>query len=91
VENAIKHNRASDKQPLQIRILSEDNAYISVVNNLNPKTTSYSTGVGLENLVMRYKLLTRKELVISQDDRLFKVSLPLLNQEELQLETYNDE
>jgi hypothetical protein len=40
---------------------------------------------------MRYKLLTRKELVISQDDRLFKVSLPLLNQEELQLETYNDE
>lgn len=91
VENAIKHNRASDKQPLQIRILSEDNAYISVVNNLNPKTTSYSTGLGLENLVMRYKLLTRKEVVIIQDDKQFKVSLPLLNQEELQLETNKED
>ncbi|NLX71686.1 MAG: histidine kinase [Bacteroidales bacterium] len=86
VENAIKHNRATDKNPLQINISSSDNAYVTVTNNLNPKSTSYSTGIGLENIIMRYKLLTDKKVIISDSDNNFTVSLPLIEHQDIPLD-----
>jgi LytS/YehU family sensor histidine kinase len=83
VENAIKHNRATKKEPLFIEISSNEGNQITVTNNLNPKSTSYSTGVGLENILERYKLLTDKQILIQNDQKNFTVTLPLLNKTEL--------
>jgi sensor histidine kinase YesM len=83
VENAIKHNSATRKEPLFIQISSNEDNQITVTNNLNPKSTSYSTGVGLENILERYKLLTNKQVVIHNDQKHFTVKLPLLKKNEL--------
>ena len=83
VENAIKHNRATKKQPLKIHISSNADNQITVTNNINPKSTTYSTGIGLENIVERYKLLTNKHVLIKNDQKNFTVTLPLLENYEL--------
>ncbi len=77
VENAIKHNIAGKENPLKIEIFSDENS-VTVRNNLQPKETSYSTRNGLKNLVQRYKILSEKEIVITQSDVIFTVQLPLL-------------
>lgn len=81
IENAIKHNRASKKNPLQIVIKSNEDETISVINNLNPKTSPYSTGTGLKNITKRYKLLTNQTIEIQSTKTQFIVTLPLLKAE----------
>lgn len=77
VENALKHNIASKSQPLHIVIEAKDSK-ISVVNNLNKKDTTYSTKKGLDNITKRYKLLTDNKVEIQQNEKEFKVTLPLI-------------
>lgn len=77
IENAIKHNIASKEEPLLLQIAA-DNEQIWVMNNFQPKDSSYSTHKGLRNLIDRYAYLTEKEVVITQTDLLFRVELPLL-------------
>ena len=76
VENALKHNRASEKEPLHIRISSE-NGNLVVSNNLQLKKTTFSTGTGLANLNERYKLLFGKEVTVAKADEEFRVLLPM--------------
>lgn len=55
LENAIKHNLVSEEAPLNIRIFIE-NDYLVVTNQLQSKEEPIgSTGIGLQNLKMRYK------------------------------------
>jgi len=59
LENAIKHNIASQENPLYISILQKgDELWVS--NSFQPKTSQNepSTGVGLENIKSRYRLLS---------------------------------
>lgn len=77
IENAVKHNKFSRKNPLIISIYLE-NSHLVVKNNLQPKEeTESSSQVGLENINSRYKLLKKREIVIQQEDRFFMVFLPL--------------
>ena len=76
VENALKHNRASEKEPLYIRISSE-NGTLVVSNNLQLKKTTFSTGTGLANLNERYKLLFGKEVTVEKAEDEFRVLLPM--------------
>ena len=77
IENAIKHNITSKDNPLKIKVLAEG-GYLVVSNNLNLRTTSYSTKTGLGNLVKRYEMLTEKEIVVQYDEERFEVKVPLL-------------
>ncbi len=77
VENAIKHNVTSKETPLKIEIYADDD-FLTVSNNLNLKTSSYSTHTGLANMVRRYEMLTEKEVVVQQNDERFEVIVPLL-------------
>jgi two-component system LytT family sensor kinase len=79
VENAIKHNEFSKKEPLQIRI-QLNGTYIKVMNNVNPKLHANSTKVGLRNLSSRYKLIYNKDIIIEQHKNFFIVKLPLITQ-----------
>ena len=80
VENAIKHNAVSHETPLQIDItLNDNNQFLVVSNNLNPKKThDPSTGIGLNNIFSRYKILTEQDVTVIRTDKQFIVELPLI-------------
>ncbi|MCG8385787.1 MAG: histidine kinase [Cytophagales bacterium] len=77
VENAVKHNVASKDTPLKVDIYS-NNGFVSVENCLQRKESSYSSRIGLGNLVKRYQLLTHQEIMIEDENDKFKVTVPLL-------------
>ena len=55
LENAVKHNTTSDQSPLIINV-SLDNEQLVVSNNLQLReNTKASTGIGIPNLIKRYK------------------------------------
>lgn len=76
VENAVKHNRGDEDDPLVIAISVHDNT-VSVHNKIRPKLTPVdSGGTGLLNLQERYRILANKELRIRQDE-FFEVLVPI--------------
>ena len=80
LENAIKHNISTLKQPLNLSIESLETGCIVVKNNLQRINIDYrSTGMGLKNIRERYQLLQGKTPEIMITDTSFEVKLPLLN------------
>ncbi len=77
VENAIQHNVITKTSPLTVKIYIE-NGMICVENNLQVKESTDSFGMGLENLASRYHLLSKKDIIITKDEHIFCVKLPLL-------------
>ncbi|MDL2276967.1 histidine kinase [Parabacteroides sp. OttesenSCG-928-G07] len=78
IENAVKHNEISSRNPLCIKIHSEGEMLV-VSNALQPKLTpSRGTGIGLANLSKRYMLLFKKEIVVQEENGYFSVMLPLI-------------
>lgn len=81
VENALKHNKTLRKDPLIIRIYSNDQECIVVENSRRPiETVTLSSGIGISNIVRRYKLLNATPPHIKSDDQTFSVTVPLLKQ-----------
>ncbi|MEO8172663.1 MAG: histidine kinase [Sediminibacterium sp.] len=79
VENAIKHNEFSDLQPMNISILVNNN-FVTVKNQITPKKYFIpSSKIGLHNLSNRYRILTKKEIIIENTAEYFIVKLPLLS------------
>lgn len=77
-ENAIKHNAVSRETPLTLKleVLHEK---VCISNNLNPKITrESSSGLGLQNIISRYKLLTEDPVNVHRDEQNFSVQLPLI-------------
>ncbi len=81
VENAIKHNIISDKNPLKISITDKNN-YLIVKNNIQLKANIIeSTKIGLNNLTERYKHISNliPEFYIKNNEYIAKI--PLLSEE----------
>lgn len=78
VENAIKHNEISDKNPLSIRIFSTEDDYLVVENLLQKKVGSEGSGSGIRNIIDRYEFFTSKKVTISDNTEKFIVRIPLL-------------
>jgi two-component system LytT family sensor kinase len=78
MENAIKHNIVSSEKPLLINVFAE-NGHLVVSNNLQVKNQLVeSTGIGLNNIRNRYKLLGDDEVRVSESGENFTVSIPLI-------------
>jgi len=78
IENAIKHNIVSRKNPLEIRLHSE-NGSIVVSNTLQEKGIKEdSTQIGLRNIQGRYVFLSDKKVKIEKTQNQFIVKIPLL-------------
>lgn len=78
VENAIKHNIVSIKNPLRVSIFTERNTVI-VLNNLQPRATKpFSAGLGIESIVTRYRHITTEPVSVSSAGNLFTVKVPLI-------------
>jgi|GEM_PF-767458 len=78
IENAIKHNTFSKKQPLLVKVFSEDD-YLVVENNLQVRESHIqSTGVGLNNIASRYAYFTDRKTISGVEGEKFVVKIPLL-------------
>jgi sensor histidine kinase YesM len=80
-ENAVKHNIISEEKPLHITI-SEQNGCIAVTNPIQKKAVlESSTGIGLKNIIERYKYFSERPVQIEENDGKFTVCLPVLSEE----------
>ena len=78
MENAIKHNIVSSDKPLKIDVFAV-NGTLMVSNNLQKKNQVLeSTGIGLDNIRNRYKLLSDKVVEVTEHNNNFTVSIPLI-------------
>ena len=78
IENAIKHNVVSRKNPLTISLFINAD-YINVSNSIFEKQIKEeSNKVGLKNIADRYRLLTDREVKVIKTESEFTVQLPLL-------------
>ncbi len=77
LENAIKHNKISAENPLNIHIETQPDKLI-VWNNYQPKQPAGTTGIGLKNIQKRYDLLTEKQVKSIQDKQVYRIELPIL-------------
>lgn len=77
VENAIKHNLVSARNPLTVEVISRRDALL-VRNNLQPKKALPGYGIGLANLSKQYQIIGSRDITISKNDHHFEIELPLL-------------
>lgn len=78
VENALKHNSATRKQPLEIIIHFEGMDKVVVRNNLQKKTQlNGSSKIGLKNLKERSRLILNREVEIQETADEFVVKIPV--------------
>ncbi|WP_339609968.1 histidine kinase [uncultured Planktosalinus sp.] len=81
LENTIKHNIVSESKPLHIRIYEKDNTLV-VENDLQRKEVLKTRkGVGLQNIINRYAIVTPRKLKIEETTQHFKVELPVLTKQ----------
>jgi len=79
VENVVKHNSLSKSQPLTIEIFTTEGNKLVVNNNLQHRTVKApSNKIGLDNIKVKYELLTLPGFQIIEDEKNFTVVLPLL-------------
>ncbi|MGB3467611.1 MAG: histidine kinase [Cyclobacteriaceae bacterium] len=83
IENAVKHNKITETKPLTITIATQDDSYLLVKNNLNPKEADESvrSGSGINNLKGRYAPFTTSEIEVGASDDVFEIRLPLIDTE----------
>lgn len=81
VENAVKHNRMSLREPLLVRMYTEAD-FLVVENPVQTRDQpEFSTGVGLKNITDRYSLLTDQPVWYGEREGSFIVRIPLLMSE----------
>lgn len=89
LENCIKHNVVSEVKPLHVKISIENNQLV-VTNNLQKKEVlSNRKGVGLQNIVNRYAILTKRTVLVEENEQEFKIFLPILTKQITIMETQN--
>jgi sensor histidine kinase YesM len=78
IENAIKHNEFSEATPLAIAVsISSD--YVIVSNIMHRADQPLpSSKIGLRNLDNRYKLITKRNIIIENNFESFIVKLPII-------------
>jgi sensor histidine kinase YesM len=89
LENTIKHNVVSEQKPLHIKIYIENN-YLIIENNLQIKEVLQDRkGVGLQNIVNRYALISERKVLVEESQSAFKVKIPILTKQIAVMETKN--
>jgi hypothetical protein len=87
LENTVKHNVVSEHRPLHIRIFIEGN-YLVIQNDYQKKEILQERkGVGLQNIINRYGIITNRKVLIEQNEQTFTVKLPILTKQISVMET----
>lgn len=89
LENAVKHNIISEQRPLHIQIYIENNALV-IQNNFQKKAVLQDgQGVGIQNIISRYHIVTDRKVAIEQNEHTFTVKLPILTKQVTIMENSN--
>ncbi|CAM3662938.1 2TM domain-containing protein [Flavobacterium gelidilacus] len=94
LENCIKHNIVSEKKPLHIKISIKNNELIVENNKQKKEVLQDRRGVGLQNIVSRYAILTKRNVLVEDTDAYFRIKLPILTKQISVMETtynYNEQ
>ena len=93
LENTVKHNVVSEQKPLHIRIFI-DGDYLAIQNDYQKKEVLQGRqGVGLQNIINRYGIITNRKVLIEQNEQTFTVKIPVLTKQISIMETtinYNE-
>ncbi|MGH2666969.1 histidine kinase [Flavobacterium sp.] len=81
LENTVKHNVVSEKRPLQIRIFEKNNCLVVQNDYQKKEVLKDRQGVGLQNIISRYAILSERKVIITQSEKEFTVELPLLTKQ----------
>lgn len=78
IENAVKHNKHSQKSPLKISITNDE--HFIVVTNYKQllANDTESLGIGLSNLKERYNLLTKYEVCVCETEKIYSIKIPII-------------
>ena len=78
VENAVKHNQMSVKEPLVVEVFIENDCLV-VKNRIHLRQhRDASTGTGLNSIINRYTLLSEVPVLAGEEQGCFVVRVPLL-------------
>lgn len=77
IENAFKHNIATEDSVLSIKI-TIDSDHITVENNIQPSNSADKGGIGLNYIAKQYKIYG-KEVIVQHKDHLFTVTIPYIH------------
>lgn len=81
LENTVKHNVVSELRPLHIRIFIEGD-YLAIQNDYQKKEVLQDRkGVGLQNIINRYGIITDRKVLIIQTKETFTVKIPILTKQ----------
>jgi sensor histidine kinase YesM len=81
LENTVKHNVVSEQRPLHIRIFMEGD-YLAIQNDYQKKEVLQDRqGVGLQNIINRYGIITNRKVLIEQNEQTFTVKIPVLTKQ----------
>src|SRR5690606_17692569 len=90
LENTVKHNVVSEQKPLYIRIFV-DGDYLAIENDYQKKEVLQDRqGVGLQNIINRYAIITNRKVAIAQNDKTFTVRIPILTKQVTVMENTNE-
>jgi LytS/YehU family sensor histidine kinase len=79
IENAIKHNTFSKNEPLKIEIFVDNENTLNIINNLKERESKLaSTGVGVQNIIKRFELVSDRIPEFFKTDTHFIARMPLL-------------
>lgn len=79
IENAVKHNEVSTRNPLLVEIFAEGDYFVVKNKILLKDQKEESSGLGLHNIRNRYEVLSDKSLLVEEEDGYFQVKVPILN------------
>ena len=82
VENAIKHNEASEKNPLTLTLTRPEDKTLEVTNTYQPKKGLAGSGLGLSLLKKRCIYLFGRDVSILQQNGTYTVRLPIADKPE---------
>jgi hypothetical protein len=89
LENAVKHNIISQQKPLHIKIYIEKDDLV-IQNNFQKKAVLQDgQGVGIQNIISRYAIITDRKVTIEQNEHTFTVKLPILTKQITIMENSN--
>jgi sensor histidine kinase YesM len=83
IENAVNQNTLTKNAPLNI-FITVANDQIEIVHNVQPKLYGAKEGEeAIENIANKFRLLTKKNIIISETNEKRTIQLPLLEQKEV--------
>lgn len=78
LENVVKHNKAKDHTPVKATITLNDDSLTILNTRSGLGNAPESFGTGLENLKIRYQLLSDQKIHIEDSKEYFEISIPII-------------